>query len=122
MTGIELMAAERKRQIESEGWTAEHDDEHSDGELARAAVCYATPVRLYEQVDYAGGPAFQDPWPESWSLGWDKRFSYGERRTNPGNMAPDPDTYTDQERLDLLIKAGALLAAEIDRLLRLKND
>ncbi len=33
--------AERKRQIEVEGWTAEHDDSHTDGELARAAGIYA---------------------------------------------------------------------------------
>lgn len=33
--------AERERQITSEGWTPEHDDEHAGGELARAAACYA---------------------------------------------------------------------------------
>lgn len=32
---------ERKRQIEVEGWTAEHDDAHTNGELARAAGIYA---------------------------------------------------------------------------------
>lgn len=35
------IAAERKRQIEIEGWTAEHDDTHSRGEMARAATAYA---------------------------------------------------------------------------------
>jgi hypothetical protein len=118
MTGIELIATERMRQVKQEGWTPEHDDEHDDGSLALAAVCYATPVRLYEQHEYAAGPAFRDPWPDSWDDGWDKRYRYGERRTNPGNMPPDPDTYTDKERLDLLVKAGALIAAEIDRLQR----
>ncbi len=122
MTGAELIAAERRRQLEQEGWDNEHDDEHTDGSLALAAVCYATPVRLYEQVNYAAGPSFCDPWPDSWSDGWDKRYLYGERRTNPGNMPPDPATYTADERLDLLVKAGALLAAEIDRLLRAKNQ
>lgn len=33
--------AERRRQIEAEGWTPEHDDEHSNGELSDAAGCYA---------------------------------------------------------------------------------
>lgn len=33
--------AERRRQIEAEGWTPEHDDEHSHGQMARAAACYA---------------------------------------------------------------------------------
>ena len=36
-TGIELIAEERKRQIEEEGWTAEHDDQQTDGEIAEAA-------------------------------------------------------------------------------------
>jgi hypothetical protein len=40
-TGIELIAAERKRQIEAKGWTYEHDDAHEEGELIAAAVCYA---------------------------------------------------------------------------------
>ncbi|HYK55029.1 MAG TPA: hypothetical protein VEV15_01015, partial [Flavisolibacter sp.] len=31
-TGIELIAAERQRQIEKEGYTAKHDTEHSGGE------------------------------------------------------------------------------------------
>lgn len=32
---------ERKRQIEKEGYSTEHDDEHEDFELTRAAICYA---------------------------------------------------------------------------------
>ncbi len=119
--GTELIAAERRRQLDQEGWDDEHDDEHTDGSLALAAVCYAAPIKLYGLVEYAGGPVFCDPWPESWDICWDKRFRYGERRTNPGNTVPDPVTYTEDERLDLLVKAGALIAAEIDRLLRAKG-
>ena len=59
-----------------------------------------------------------DPWP--WNLG-DKRFEYGERKTNPGNEVPEPSCYTRTERIDLLVKAGALIAAEIDRLQRQSN-
>ncbi|MFF6751834.1 hypothetical protein ACET5A_31145, partial [Pseudomonas aeruginosa] len=33
--------AERLRQVEAEGWTPEHDDAHSHGQMARAAACYA---------------------------------------------------------------------------------
>lgn len=119
MTGAELIAAERDRQLEQEGWDSSHDDEHTDGSMALAAVCYATPVRLYGQDKHAAGVSFWDPWPDSWSVEYDNRFRYGERRTNPGNMPPDPATYTNDERLDLLVKAGALIAAEIDRLQRL---
>jgi hypothetical protein len=41
MTVIDEIAAERLRQTEAEGWSAEHDDEHNRGELAAAAGCYA---------------------------------------------------------------------------------
>lgn len=118
MNGAELITVERKRQIEQEGWTPEHDDEHDEAELALAAVCYAAPVRLYRIREYSTGLQIQDPWPSSWDDGWDKRFKYGERKQNPGNVPPTPETYTDSERIDLLVKAGALIAAEIDRLQR----
>ena len=42
-TGIELIQEERTRQVQEEGWTPEHDEEHGDGELALAAACYAIP-------------------------------------------------------------------------------
>lgn len=32
--------AERKRQIDKEGWTPGHDDDHTNGELEDAAMCY----------------------------------------------------------------------------------
>ncbi|HHK0427933.1 TPA: hypothetical protein ACQQIU_006166 [Pseudomonas aeruginosa] len=59
--------AERKRQVEVEGWTPEHDDAHNHGQMARAAACYAL----------AGSSAPNDgtaallvslawPWDEQW--------------------------------------------------------
>ncbi len=116
--GIELIKQERERQIDVEGWTPEHDDKHTDGSLAMVAACYATPVKIYSMQSFAGGPAFFDPYPGSWAGRYDKRFSYGERKKNPGNMVPNPKTYTKKERMDLLVKSGALIAAEIDRLQR----
>jgi hypothetical protein len=91
--GLELIAKERKRQIEKEGWTPDHDDEHEGEELARAAACYALPAH-YRQV---AGPIAGVPllWP--WAVRWWK---------------PSPD------RVRELSKAGALIAAEIDRLSR----
>lgn len=38
MTVIDEIAAERRRQIEAEGWTPEHDDQHDEAEMARAAA------------------------------------------------------------------------------------
>lgn len=122
MDGVTRIAAERKRQIEVEGWTVVHDEQHEGGELALAACCYASPVKLYVEERFEGGPAFFDPFPDWWDGKWDKRFSYGERKNNPGNMVPDPGTYTFKERLDLLVKAGALIAAEIDRLLLIEKE
>jgi hypothetical protein len=108
---------ERRRQLDK--WPIEHDDEHDDGELALAACCYAAPSQLYIQDHRANAVTYADPWP--WHPKYDLRLSYGERRENPGNPKPDPDTYTAKERIDLLVKAGALIAAEIDRLQRLAD-
>ncbi|PZQ21140.1 MAG: hypothetical protein DI569_12810, partial [Sphingopyxis macrogoltabida] len=40
-SAIDDIAAERRRQVEAEGWTPDHDDEHGDGSLAAAAATYA---------------------------------------------------------------------------------
>ncbi|HHN3347785.1 TPA: hypothetical protein ACRN0B_001624 [Pseudomonas aeruginosa] len=83
--------AERRRQITAEGWTPEHDDEHSHGQMARAAACYAL----------AGSSAPNDgtaallvslawPWDEQW---W-----------KPSTARRD------------MVKACALALAEIERL------
>ena len=85
MSGVERIAAERKRQIESEGWTPTHDAQHELYELARAAACYAE--RAFLGPDVTVPRAW--PWAEEW---W-----------KPG----DP--------IRMLEKAGALIAAEIDR-------
>lgn len=87
MTGVEMIEAERERQISSEGWTFEHDDDHAEGELALAAQCY-----VMESVQPGEGYAL---WP--WESRWWK----------PSN---DP--------IRNLVKAGALIAAEIDRVQR----
>lgn len=111
MSGVDLIAAERRRQISEEGRTSEHDDGHDDGSLAHAAACYAMPERLYVERRVAAGVQFLDPWP--WSPYGDKR----KRQSNYPNAIPTEGP----ERLDLLVKAGALIAAEIDRLERAKG-
>jgi hypothetical protein len=37
---MQAVVAERFRQMEQEGWSTEHDDEHRHGDLARAGACY----------------------------------------------------------------------------------
>ena len=88
MTGVDMIAAERLRQVVVEGWTAEHDDQHGAGELVSAAECYLINGHVHM-------PAESWPWDGSW---W--------------KPSDDP--------IRNLVKAGALIAAEIDRLQRVK--
>lgn len=112
MTGAERIANERKRQIAVECWTPEHDDEHIDDELAWAAVCYAAPQPVYIKDESARDRVeFVDPFPPSWDDEWDKR-----PRSSRTEQLKQP---TRAQRIRMLEKAGALIAAEIDRLLRL---
>lgn len=118
-TGIELITEERKRQIEVEGYTSKHDAQHTCGELALAACCYAAPKQLFEQVNtkfYANKSIiFKDPWP--FDIEYDKR-----RQFTKANYPIDPEEMTQDQRFSLLIKAGSFIAAEIDRLLALYNS
>ncbi len=111
--GYTLIKEERLRQTKEEGWDAAHDDDHSKDELAWAAVCYAAPDNVYVMRQGSGGighVVFADPWP--WSSQWDKRPTTFDRK---GYRRREP---TPEERLRCLVKAGALIAAEIDRLQR----
>jgi hypothetical protein len=94
-TGIEIIAKERQRQIEQEGFDAKHDKQNVDGRLAMAAVCYALPDG---QFDGGSGAFCKKYWPWDWS--WFK---------------PGVGAYP-ASRIRELAKAGALIAAEIDRL------
>lgn len=94
-TAIELISAERERQIEEEGYVSKNDDIWSRGELAGAAACYAM-----NGTTLAGDTLLKKVWP--WS---DACFK------------PTPDN-----RIKELVKAGALIVAEIERLQRLENS
>lgn len=96
--GPVLIAAERARQVQIEGWTPAHDDGHADGTLTAAACCYAALAR--RQVDGAiQSPANEIAPPSGWPWDWDW-------------WKPTDDPIRN------LVKAGALIAAEIDRLQR----
>lgn len=114
MSGIDRIARERERQLAVEGWTPAHDDQHSNEEMAMAAACYATPVPIEAKLTVpvicgcleADCPhsdmtriKWGDPWP--WAAEWDKRKKHS--------------------RIRCLEIAGALIAAEIDRLERRVN-
>lgn len=116
MNGIELITAERERQITKEGWTAEHDDEHEVGELALVAALYATPILLYNVNVYEDSITWNDPYGwTGWDEKWDKR-----KRSIMDNIIPN-SSLPNKKRIRNLVKAGALIAAEIDRLQRVKN-
>jgi len=108
-TGAQLIADERERQVSNLKWTPDHDDAHTKGELAWAAVCYAAPTLAYRREDAPCAVQFTDPWP--WHDSHDKRPFAGN--------AVLPNTVVGKaERIRQLTKAGALIAAEIDRLRR----
>ncbi|HDZ8013256.1 TPA: DUF550 domain-containing protein [Citrobacter amalonaticus] len=81
------VVAERQRQKSVEGWTSEHDDQYEDGELIDAAACYAKDSSLWDCI---GEPPSDWPWNDEW---W--KPSKNMRRN--------------------LVKAGALILAEIER-------
>lgn len=88
LSGAELIAVERRRQVEEEGWTPQHDDQWKRSELIDAALAYLNVTS--RDLDYM--PRYW-PWAEFW---WKPK---------------DP--------MRNFIKAGALIAAEIDRLQRI---
>lgn len=100
MNGAQLIAAERRRQREKESWSWQHDDEHDEGEMALAAIAYALPPAWRSIVRHVAGVSVTFelrrllwPWRNEWK--------------------PSPD-----DRVRELVKAGALIAAEIDRVQR----
>lgn len=99
MTGIELIAAERERQVSVEGWTTDHDRIHHSGDLTAAACTYG--LHAMRQIDEGAQTqaVLNGLWP--WSEKWWK---------------PSPDPVRN------LVKAGALIAAEIDRLQRINKE
>lgn len=86
---IEDIATERQRQLDKEGFTAERDDAYRDGQLARAAAAFL--------LSTAGNPLALEAWPSDWDNVW---LKYTHRR-------------------QALVKAGALIIAEMERLARI---
>lgn len=65
---ITEIASERRRQIEVERWTAQHDDAHRPGELADAAASYASNASANEgQRNWnRHNPPITWPWSRKW--------------------------------------------------------
>lgn len=97
-TGIELIAEERQRQIEKEGFDKKHDLEHRENDLAIAGAIYALPEKARLFVCRGKDGDKSQYYPLLWPF-------------DPLSYKPTPD-----DRVKELIKAGALIAAEIDRI------
>lgn len=83
----QAVIAERFRQIEAEGWSTAHDDEHEPGEMAEAGAAYAQCAGVAAEDNRTPPPS----WP--WSPEWWK----------PRDFRRD------------LVRAGALIIAEGER-------
>ena len=90
---VRLVMQERMEQVERHGHTCAHDDQHRHGEIAYAARAYVTASFYDEAGDIAMGQA-RTQWP------------FAPHEFRPGTP------------IECLVKAAAMLLAEIDRLHR----
>lgn len=87
--GVTAIAQERRRQIEGERFDPDADQQYHQGELAKAAACY---VGLVARDASSEATACPPEWP--WARAW---WKPKDARSN-------------------LVRAGALIAAELDRM------
>lgn len=92
------IAAERRRQQDVEGFSLDHDDKHERGELAAAGACYALLPAKSHAFLARGGAGDVDAMPPQWP--WNSYW-----------WKPEDDRRN-------LVRAGALIVAELERLLR----
>ena len=99
--GIELIAEERQRQIDVEGYSAQHDSQHNASELIYAAIAYVESAKV--GVNCA-------------EMGNTNKHEIMRRKTEMGRYYPFGWNFKPTTDIRDLIKAGALIAAAIDRL------
>ena len=104
VVGTKLIEQYREEQISKHNWSVQHDiDVNNDGQLVLGAVAYllgSNPITVLTP----SGPAVivaEQLWPNNWSKRWLK---------------------LSDNRVKDLSKAGALIAAEIDRLLQTSDN
>lgn len=102
---VDEIRNERRRQVEQEGWTPEHDDKHIHGQMALAAASYAIKAA--------------DTWPVQASV----RVSFGGNSQHAGQFVLATMMWPWAERLWKpkgaradLVRAAALIVAEIERI------
>lgn len=102
VNGLKLLAAERVRQISVKGYDEGHDAEHTGNELAYEAMARIGVV--LDVLNCPGGASSTGNYP-MWAYD-----TTSEERAYYEKVRADP--------LAELVKAGALIIAEIDRLMR----
>lgn len=108
---IDDIRRERERQKSSEGWTIAHDDMHRFGEMARAAAAYALqstlgdPMRSFE-AQIEGGTTMFKP----------KFFTVGTLNISYLLWPWEGKWWKPTTARRDLVKAAALIVAEIERL------
>lgn len=87
-TGVELISEERQKQIDKHGFTAEHHVNHPEWYEADQLSRAAVSILMPSKISLA---------PENWDMEWFRNLQGRERK-------------------ERLVIAGALIAAELDRL------
>lgn len=119
-SGAELISEERIRQVLEEKYDFSHDRQvNKTGQLSWAAIAYAAPDRVYRKMGCESYFSMGDPFP--WDIQYDARHRCEKSKGGQGHLV-NPSDYTNEERVGLLVKAGALIAAEIDRLNRWEKE
>lgn len=98
----QLLLAERHRQVTKEGWTEQHDDSHDNGCLAMAGAAYAIHATSAAAI----------------SQGTKMAHIETARRLFPFSQEDWWKPSAPDDPLRDLVKAGALILAEIERVLR----
>ena len=101
--GIELIAEERQRQINIEGYNEQHDSQHPASEFIYAAIAYVESAKVGVNCREMGNT---------------DRLEISQRKAEMGKHFPFGWLFKPSTDVRDLIKAGALIAAAIDRLQR----
>jgi hypothetical protein len=100
MSALTDIHDERDRQIRALGYSAAHDDEHNDGSLALAAMAYA----------YAStNPS------KSGNGWWRRKWVSGKYAFTPRFWPWSHESFKSRSQRGDLVRAGAMIVAEIER-------
>ena len=99
--GIDLIAEERQRQIDVEGYNQQHDSQHKVSELIYAAIAYLESAKVGVNCAEMGNTNEDEIMMRKVGMGIHYPFGWDFK---PSTNVRD------------LVKAGALIAAAIDRI------